>query len=116
MASWSSPPQDKVNPIDTYLDYDKLDAHLVPGMLESARYKGRVYGAPMRIAVKSLVWYPKPATRTRVLDRAVADPGPAADRREDQAAGIAPWCMGWGSDQATGWVGTDWIEELVLRM
>jgi alpha-glucoside transport system substrate-binding protein len=24
--------------------------------------------------------------------------------------------MGWGSDQATGWVGTDEIEELVLRM
>jgi alpha-glucoside transport system substrate-binding protein len=24
--------------------------------------------------------------------------------------------MGWFSDQATGWVGTDWIEEYVLRM
>lgn len=32
-----------------------------------------------------------------------------------KANNIAPWCMGWGSDQATGWVGTDWIEELVLQ-
>ena len=29
---------------------------------------------------------------------------------------IAPWCMGWESGAATGWVGTDWIEELMLRV
>src|SRR5690606_31524661 len=26
-----------------------------------------------------------------------------------------PWCVGFGSDAATGWPGTDWIEDLVLR-
>ena len=51
--------QDKVNPIDTYLDYERSTAPWCPGFLDSARYRGRVYGAPMRIAVKSLVWYPK---------------------------------------------------------
>ena len=39
--------EDKVNPIDVFLDYDKLDSTLVPGLLDSARYNGRVYGAPM---------------------------------------------------------------------
>ena len=109
--------QDKVNPIDTYLDYEALDSTLVPGLLESARYRGRVYGAPMRLAVKSLVWYPKPSWEdggystepTSMQDLASVTDTVKAD-------GVAPWCMGWESDQATGWVGTDWIEETVLRM
>ena len=29
--------------------------------------------------------------------------------------GIAPWCDGIGSGAATGWKGTDWIENLMLR-
>jgi len=26
-----------------------------------------------------------------------------------------PWCAGFGSGEATGWVGTDWLEDLMLR-
>ncbi len=110
--------QKKVWPIDTYLDYDKLQSTLLPGFLDAARYKGRVYGAPMRNAVKSIVWYPKAAytkggyntspDTIQQLQTGVAD--------KIAATGITPWCIGWGSDQATGWVGTDWVEELMLRM
>ncbi len=109
--------QGKIQPIDTYLDYDALNSTLVPGFLDSARFKGRVYAAPMRMAVKSLVFYPKetytaagygtePATVQEIY--AIGD--------EIKADGAAPWCMAWGSDAATGWVGTDWIEEYMLRL
>ena len=110
--------QNKIQPIDTYLDYDKLNATLLPGFLDAGRYKGRVYAAPMRNAVKSIVWYPKGAyeqagystapTSIQDLQTNVAD--------KIAASGVTPWCIGWESDQATGWVGTDWIEEYVLRM
>ncbi len=109
--------QGKVQPIDTYLDFDSLNKTLIPGLLDSARYKGRVYGAPMRLAAKSFVWYPKEAYTKGGYDTApktIQALQGVADKIK--AAGIAPWCMGWQSDQATGWVGTDWIEELVLRM
>lgn len=105
-----------VQPIDTYLDYDVLDRTLVPGFLESARLKGRVYGAPMRMANKSIVWYPKDAWEAagyqvpQSLDELYA----LADRIK--ADGTTPWCEGWESDQATGWVGTDWIEQFMLTM
>ncbi|MGM9000224.1 hypothetical protein ACTFD5_01415, partial [Campylobacter jejuni] len=33
-----------------------------------------------------------------------------------KADGIAPWSDGWDDGQATGWVGTDWIEEFMLRV
>ena len=106
-----------VQPIDTFLDYDSLNSTLVPGFLDAARLNGRVYGAPMRMAVKSLVWYPKPAYEDLGYStdpKSIQELTGIADKIK--ASGTAPWCMGWESDQATGWVGTDWIEELVLRM
>ncbi len=106
-----------VQPIDTFLDYDALDASLVPGFLEAARLNGRVYGSPMRMAVKSIVWYPKQAYEQLGYStdpKSLQELTDIADKIKN--SGTAPWCMGWESDQATGWVGTDWIEELVLRM
>jgi alpha-glucoside transport system substrate-binding protein len=106
-----------VQPISGYLDFDALDKTLIPGFLDAARLNGVYYGAPMRMAVKSLVWYPRqpyeqggyPAEFPSIQELLKT-----ADKIK--ADGTAPWCMGWFSDQATGWVGTDWIEEYVLRM
>lgn len=106
-----------IQPIDTYLDYTELDRTLVPGFLDSANLNGRIYAAPMRMAVKSLVWYPKEAYEAggyNTEPASLAELEEVADQIE--ADGIAPWCMGWGSDAATGWVGTDWIEEYMLRL
>lgn len=109
--------QSKVQPIDTYLAYDDIALTLVPGFLESTRLNGRSYGAPMRMAVKSIVWYPKPSfeeTGSATEYATLQELATATDAIK--ADGTAPWCMGWGSDAATGWVGTDWIEEYVLRV
>ena len=109
--------QGHITAIDAFLDYDSLNSTLIPGFLDSARYQGRVYGAPMRMACKSLIWYPKkayeeggyatdPATMQELYS--IAD--------EIKDTGITPWSDGWNADQATGWVGTDWIEEFMLRV
>ncbi len=106
-----------IQPIDTYLDYDALDATLVPGFLDAARQGGRVYGAPMRMAVKSIVWYPLAPYTEGGYDTEPANLDVLADvATQIRDDGTAAWCMGWGSDQATGWVGTDWIEEYMLRL
>ena len=31
------------------------------------------------------------------------------------ADGGKPWCIGLGSDAATGWPATDWVEDMMLR-
>ncbi|SEE72762.1 ABC transporter substrate-binding protein [Ruania alba] len=107
-----------VEPIHFYLDVPALEESLVPGFLDASEASnGLPYGAPMRMAVKSLVWYPQEAyadggynTEPDTLEDL------AAIQEEISADGMAPWCMGWNSDQATGWVGTDWIEEYMLRL
>ena len=110
--------QGKIQPIDTYLDYDQLDRTLIKGFLDAGRYKGRVYGAPMRMAFKSVLWYPKDAwtkagypTRFRTFQDLQSQ---AIDKIK--ASGVSPWCEAWGSDQATGWVGTDWVEQMMLSL
>src|SRR5690606_38576753 len=89
-----------IQPIDTYLDFDALDRTLVPGFLESARMNGRAYGAPMRMAVKSIVWYPAEAYEAGGYNTEPADLDELdAVAEEIKADGITPWCMGWGSDR-----------------
>lgn len=106
-----------ITPIDVYLDYDAINGTLISGFLDSARMQGRVYGAPMRMACKSLIWYPKAAyeqagysTEPQTMQElyGIAD--------QIKASGIAPWSDAWNADQSTGWVGTDWIEEFMLRV
>ena len=76
-----------------------------------------VYGAPLMASVKGYVWYSPsmfeengwevPAT----LDEMLTLTG------DIQASGAvdAPWCVGFASGDATGWPGTDWVEDFVLR-
>jgi alpha-glucoside transport system substrate-binding protein len=108
--------QGYIQPIDTYLDYDKLDKTLVPGFLDSVRMNGRVYGAPMRMANKSIVWYPKKAWDAAgyQVPKTQAELTKLTDQMKSD--GVTPWCMAWGADQATGWVGTDWIEQYMLTL
>ncbi|HJB10578.1 MAG TPA: ABC transporter substrate-binding protein [Candidatus Brachybacterium merdavium] len=106
-----------VAPISDYLDVDSLQSSLISGFLESATLEDQIYAAPMRMAVKSLVWYPtaayeeggwstEPATLQELYGIA----------EEIKDSGIAPWADAWNADQSTGWVGTDWLEEFMLRI
>jgi alpha-glucoside transport system substrate-binding protein len=76
---------------------------------------GTVYGAFFKADTKSLVWYSPPvfaamnyqvpttwAEMTTLMDQVVADGG-------------VPWSCGIESADATGWVGTDWIQDILLR-
>jgi len=68
-----------------------------------------------RVNVKSLVWYPKKA-----FDAAGYKVPTTWDELmalQDQIAkdGDTPWCIGIESGGATGWVATDWMEEIMMR-
>ncbi len=107
---------DDMTPIGDIIDLGAVEETLIPGFLEATTKDGNVYGVPMRMAIKSLVWYPKKAYKDGGYDTEPKSIQELQSVAEEIAGdGITPWCMGWGSDQSTGWVGTDWLEELVLR-
>ncbi|MGW2718811.1 carbohydrate ABC transporter substrate-binding protein [Streptomyces sp. NPDC001492] len=56
-----------------------------------------VYWVPVKADLKSIVWYRK------------------GHRPANHPAPLTSWCIGMGDDGASGWPGTDWIEDLVLQ-
>ncbi|TFC86233.1 carbohydrate ABC transporter substrate-binding protein [Cryobacterium sp. TMT1-21] len=75
-----------------------------------------LYGAPLMASVKGFIWY-SPA---KFKEWGVEVPKTWADllavtKTIQEKTGAAPWCAGFGSGDATGWPGTDWVEDLVLR-
>lgn len=77
---------------------------------------GTLYGAPLMASVKGFVWYqPAKFAEWGVEVPTTWDELITLTQTIQQTTGAAPWCAGFGSGDATGWPGTDWIEDLVLR-
>ncbi len=74
------------------------------------------YGAPLMASVKGFIWYsPAKFTEWGVEVPETWDDLLAVTKTIQEKTGTAPWCAGFGSGDATGWPGTDWVEDLVLR-
>jgi alpha-glucoside transport system substrate-binding protein len=77
---------------------------------------GTMYSAPFMANVKGWVWYsPSNFAKWGVTPPKTWDELLALTKTIQEKTGKAPWCAGFGSDAATGWPGTDWVEDLVLR-
>ncbi|SDS06512.1 ABC transporter substrate-binding protein [Agrococcus carbonis] len=77
---------------------------------------GTVYAAPLMASVKGFVWY-----SPSVWEENGWEVPTTLDEVDEVTAAIAesgvmkPWCVGFGSGEATGWPGTDWLEDYVIR-
>ena len=103
-----------LKPLDEVLDVAKYKEETAPALVELGTVEGKISGVFIKAAVKGLIWYsPKlhdyasapPATWDDLVTQAKANQGDAK----------AIWCVGLESGAATGWPGTDWIEDIVLR-
>jgi len=77
------------------------------------------YAAPLMASVKGYIWYsPK-----EFADKGYEVPATWGDMMtlsekmaaDNDSPTYRPWCIGFESGDATGWSGTDWIEDIVLR-
>jgi alpha-glucoside transport system substrate-binding protein len=102
-------------PLDDVLDMSTLTDSMVPGTLDSGTVDGKLYGLLVSMNVKSLVFYNKPAWDAAGYQ--APDSLAALEALTDQikADGGTPWCFGIGSEAATGWPATDWMEDLIMR-
>jgi alpha-glucoside transport system substrate-binding protein len=104
-------------PLGEQLDLDQLEQTLIPGFLDATTGEdGEVYGVPMRMAVKSLVWHPTPEFDKQGYRVPESHDQLVSLSDEIKQDGTPPWCMGIEAGAGTGWVATDWIEEYVLRI
>lgn len=76
---------------------------------------GKHYSIPTNANYKSIVWYNKPAFDAAGYTIPETWDDMVALSAQMVADGTTPWCIGFGSDAATGWPGTDWIEDIMVR-
>lgn len=80
------------------------------------QYDGTQYGAPLMASVKGWIWYSPSQFEENGWEIPTDWQGMLDLTAQAQSSlGAAPWCIAFGSDAATGWPGTDWIEDIVLR-
>jgi alpha-glucoside transport system substrate-binding protein len=95
---------------------DSIRPQWPAGTLETVTYGGEVWGLMTKTDLKSVLWY-----NTSIFETggySIPDSWDGLKDLTDQmvADGVTPWCIGIESGVATGWVFTDWMEELVLRL
>jgi alpha-glucoside transport system substrate-binding protein len=91
------------------------DQRYLPG-IDVGTVDGRRVAALFRLEVKSLVWYPPSAFRDAGFDLPTTWQELLELTVRIETGGTSPWCIGMEAFDATGWIGTDWVEDLMLRM
>jgi alpha-glucoside transport system substrate-binding protein len=76
---------------------------------------GKFYAAPLGASVKSFVWYSPKYFKANNLTVPTTWDDLIKLSDTIAAKGIKPWCAGFESGAASGWPGTDWIEDILLR-
>jgi alpha-glucoside transport system substrate-binding protein len=85
-----------------------------PPLVDLVSHDDEIWGAWFELSVKSLVWF-DPAVLAQYGDapKSLAD---LADLGANAVSdGLPPWCVALRAFGASGWPGTDWVEDLILR-
>lgn len=101
--------------ISNIVDTDQLEENYSDAWINLATVDGTLYGVWYRASLKSLVWYPVPEFEEAGYEFPQTWDEMIALSDQIVSEGSIPWCIGMESATATGWVGTDWIEDIMLR-
>lgn len=92
-----------------------VDKWFGPDWKKYGSVNGTLYAAPLGANVKSFVWYSPKEFAAKGWTIPTTWDEMMALTKTIAATGIKPWCAGFESGGATGWPGTDWLEETLLR-
>jgi alpha-glucoside transport system substrate-binding protein len=92
-----------------------IDKNYAPVWKELGSVDGMPYGVFHRVNAKGWIWYNKTKFEKAGYTAPKTWEELTAMTEKMKASGIAPWCDGIESGAATGWKGTDWIENIMLR-
>ena len=102
-------------PLTAFMNRETLSEAYNDYLLELVSVENNIYGLWMRADVKSLVWYNPEAFAAQGYTIPTTWDEMMALTDQIVTDGGVPWCIGMESGKATGWVGTDWIEAILVR-
>jgi alpha-glucoside transport system substrate-binding protein len=94
------------------IDIARYKAETVPTFVELGTVDGRLVGAFIKASLKGLVWY---NPRMYTLGAPSSWDDMLTKVNTAKRGETAGWCLGLESGATSGWPGTDWIEDIVLR-
>ena len=94
---------------------DYLQQQYSDAWIDLSRVDDTIAGVWYRASLKSLVWYAKPVFEAEGYEIPETWDELVALSEQMVADGHVPWSIGIESSGATGWVATDWIEDILLR-
>lgn len=100
---------------DMGFDIAELNDKYGEYLMGLGEYEGKHYGIPDSINFKSAIWYNVKAFEAGGYEVPETWEDLTAIAEEAAASGTSPFCLGTGSDAATGWPATDFVEDIVLR-
>jgi alpha-glucoside transport system substrate-binding protein len=103
-------------PLSDWINMEQIEADYLESFIDLASVDGTMYGLFFNASLKSIVWYPV---------QAFADAGYEIPTTWDELVALSdqivadgngsPWCISVEHGDASGWVATDWIEDILLR-
>ena len=102
--------------LSEWINTEQLQTDYIESFLDLASVDGDVHGIYYKTDLKSIVWYPVEAFEDngyeipQTWDELMA----LSQQIVDDGNG-SPWCISMEHGDATGWVATDWIEDVLLR-
>ena len=103
-------------PLSDWINMDQIEADYLESFIDLASVDGTMYGLFFNATLKSIVWYPV---------QAFADAGYEIPTTWDELVALSdqiiadgngsPWCISVEHGDVSGWVATDWIEDILLR-
>lgn len=105
----------KIVPLNRVLDLAVLKDQYAQSWMDLGSIDGKLFGVFVKTALKGLIWYNPGAFQQAgyAVPQAWNELMSLSERIAD--AGTTPWCIGLESGAASGWPGTDWIEDILLR-
>ena len=106
---------DKISPVpkDILDDHEKQFNEYVWGLVT---VDDDVLGIPNKADVKSVIWYSPKTFKAKGYAIPKTWDELVTLQNKMKADGIAPWCVGIESGDATGWTLTDWMEDIMLHL
>jgi alpha-glucoside transport system substrate-binding protein len=101
------------------VDLGTYKRETAPAFLELGTIDGMLFGVAFKGAVKGLMWYDPSVYIDREQTSWVELQHSASlftkDALKKRGGEIVPWCVTLESAESSGWPGTDWVEDFLLR-
>lgn len=107
--------QGELVPLSDLVERSQLESAFTETWLDLGTVDGELYGLWSRADVKSLVWYRPDVFAAKGYEIPTTWDEMMALTERIASDGETAWCIGMESGSASGWVGTDWVEDIVLR-